>query len=101
MFPYNYATPGPSYVAALPNSTQQQTRQIAERMRAAPALQQPFHKEAGQSILAGNLSSTSQNDMFKVAPVVQQMAGFSEAVQAEDKIVTITKNCSKTHDSGW
>jgi hypothetical protein len=29
------------------------------------------------------------------------MAGFSEAVQAEDKIVTITKNCSKTHDSGW
>jgi hypothetical protein len=65
-------------------------RTAAEPMRGPPSAAQQA-KPAGQSVQTSNVNSTSLDDMFKVATVVQQMTELSGAVSEKGKIVAITK----------
>jgi hypothetical protein len=96
-FSSNYVTPGQSFAAALRSNPGQQPpmrqapRATAEPMRGPPPAEQQA-KPAGQSVQTSNVNSTSLDDMFKVATVVQQiMTELNGAVSEEGKIVAITK----------
>jgi hypothetical protein len=70
---------------------QQAQGTAAEPMRGPISAAQQA-KPAGQSVQTSNVNSTSLDDMFKVATVVQQiMTELNGAVLEEGKIVVITK----------
>jgi hypothetical protein len=107
VFSSSHATPGVSYAAALKNPTQPQPRQVAEpapagveQSRVPPPAQQRLRQQTGQSVQADNVNSTSLNNMFRVASVVQQiMTGLNDAVSEVQKIVPITKIVMKVMNS--
>jgi hypothetical protein len=68
-------------------------------MEAVSPTQQCTQK-TGQSVQAPNVNSSSLDNMFKVASLVQQiMTGLNEAVSEEQKIVAITKIVMKLMNS--
>jgi hypothetical protein len=88
-----------SFAAAQRSSTDQPRQDVVagpasvEQLRvSAPVQHHQQQQGIGQSVRASNVNSSSLNDMFKVATVVQQiMTGLNEAMSVEDKIVAITK----------
>jgi hypothetical protein len=87
-------TPGQSFAAVLRGNTQQpqqQQLQPAERSGDQRRSQQN-NQQTGQSVQAPSVNSSSLDDMFKVATIVQQiMTELNGAVSEENKIVAITK----------
>jgi hypothetical protein len=114
--------PSTSYAAALRNNTQQQQRHQGQPTQAKDAAGDqhqtttfaaqatreqakdvitPLHKNtedrnaslsSGQSVRANDVNSSSLNNMFKVAAIVQQiMTELNGAVTEEQKIVVITR----------
>jgi hypothetical protein len=101
LFSSNYVVAGQSFAAALSGNSQQQQlhsrptekvlRNPVDRTEAQPTVQ-PHTQNTGQSVKAPTVNSSSLDDMFKVATVVQQiMTELNGAVSEEDKIVAITK----------
>jgi hypothetical protein len=99
-----------SFAAALRTNTQQQQMphpqldQEACRARVtklgSPVTEQQHYKQSGQSAQAPNVNNGSLDNMFRVAPVVQQiMSGLNDAVSEEKKIVALTKTVLKIMNS--
>jgi hypothetical protein len=81
-------TPGKSFAAALRGKPQQQP----EQAKTIPPGETAQAQLSGQSVPAPCVTTSSLDDMFKVATVVQQiMTELNGAVSEEHKIVAITK----------
>jgi hypothetical protein len=102
VFSSNHTTPGLSFAAALRTNTEEQQRPhpsqtadaapVALQQTRAPPVLKNRPQQTGQSVQAPNVNSSSLDNMFKDASVVQQiMTGLSDAVSEEQKIVAITK----------
>jgi hypothetical protein len=84
--------PGKSFAAALRGKPQQQQQPRTEPAERIAPLFNPKHQMSGQSVQAPSVCTSSLDDMFKVAAIVQQiMTELNGAVSEESKIVAITK----------
>jgi hypothetical protein len=105
LFSSKHVVPGQSFAAALRGDTQQDPQVQRAQQAQNPedrAQIQPTMQKTGQSVQAPSVNSSSLDDMFKVATIVQQiMTELNGAVSEENKIVAITKivlNLMKQND---
>jgi len=95
LFSSKHVVPGQSFAAALRGDTQQDPQVQRAQQAQNPedrAQIQPTMQKTGQSVQAPSVNSSSLDDMFKVATIVQQiMTELNGAVSEENKIVAITK----------
>jgi hypothetical protein len=93
-FTSNHVVPGQSFAEAVRvnrRQPQEEQRTTAGNTEALPPTHQ-HTRPTGQSVQVANVNSSSLNDMFKVATVVQQiMTGLNDAVSEEEKIVAMLK----------
>jgi hypothetical protein len=83
--------PGKSFAAVLRGNPLPQQPQIEPAEMTAPPITSKA-QVTGQSVQASSATTSSLDDMFKVAAIVHQiMAELNRAVSEENKIVAITK----------
>jgi hypothetical protein len=105
MFSSKQTTPGKSFAEALRGNLQQ--KQPPQQLQTEPAMTAPLipprSQVSGQSVQASSVTTSSLDDMFKVAVIVQQiMTELNGAVSEENKIVAITKiRRFKLNESKW
>jgi hypothetical protein len=79
--------PGKSFAAALRGKPQQQQQPRTEPAERIAPLFNPKHQMSGQSVQAPSVGTSSLDDMFKVAAIVQQiMTELNGAVSEEIKL---------------
>jgi hypothetical protein len=108
-FSSNYVTTGQSFAAALCSNSGQQPqmrqahqvqRTTAERISGPPPVEQ-HTQPTGQSVQTSNVNSSSLDDMFKVAAVVQQIMTADWGCVRRNKNSGHYRNCPESNETRW